>query len=61
MRRLLHWALHRAKATYFKVPGHQVGSLFGCWRPCGLIFNQIHTNEEPDTPAAEGDISEGQY
>lgn len=43
-----------------KVPGHQVVSLFGGWCPCGLIFDQIHTNEEPDAPGAEGDISGGQ-
>lgn len=39
-----------------KIPGHQVISLFGCWCPCGLIFDQIHTNEEPSAPGGEGDI-----
>lgn len=43
-----------------KVPGHQVVSLFGGWCPGGLILDQIHTNEEPDTPGAESDISGGQ-
>lgn len=41
-----------------KVPGYQIVSFFGGWRPCGLIFDQIHTNKKPDAPGAEGDISE---
>lgn len=41
-----------------KVPGYQIISFFSGWRPCGLIFDQIHTNKKPDAPGAEGDISE---
>lgn len=52
-------AVNTTKATCFKekIPGHHIVSLFGCWHSCGLIFDQIHTNEEPNTPGAEGDIS----
>lgn len=50
----------RNKLFQEKIPGHYIVSLFGCWHPCGLIFDQIHTNEEPNAPGAEGDISGGQ-
>lgn len=40
-----------------KVPGYQIVSFFGGWRPCGLIFDQIHTNKKSDAPEAEGGIS----
>lgn len=52
-------AVDTTKATCFKekIPGHHIVSLFGCRHSCGLIFDQIHTNEEPNTPGAEGDIS----
>lgn len=33
-----------------KIPGDQVFCFFSCWRPQGLIFDQIHTNEEPSAP-----------
>lgn len=47
-------AVNTTKATCFKekIPGHHVVSLFGCWHSCGLIFDQIHTNERPNTPGA---------
>lgn len=38
-----------------KIPGDQVFCLFSCWCPQGLIFDQIHTDEEPRAPEG-GDI-----
>lgn len=41
-----HTGTHRKK----KIPGDQVFCFFSCWCPQGLIFDQIHTNEESSAP-----------
>lgn len=53
----IHSALYLGKAAYFrkKIPGDQVFCLFSCWCPQGLIFDQIHTDEEPRAPDISND------
>lgn len=53
----IHSAFYLGKAAYFRknIPGDQIFCLFSCWCSQGLIFDQIHTDEEPRAPEG-GDI-----
>lgn len=54
-REALGQGLRRCKgnSSEEKIPGHHVIGLVSCWCPGCLIFDQVHTDEEPSAPGAE--------